>query len=152
MYDEEEKVYGQVQVPDTIDGMLDYLETVVQNPRPLADLLYNDLSHLTDLPVSGKYLGRSYQEGIACEHLAFRGESLDWQLWIDRGENPFIRKVVIAYKNLPGKPQFAARLAEWDIKPALTDNMFQFTPPEGARQIRVTVLQHREVEKGGAQK
>ena len=151
MYDEKEKAYGKIPVPDTIDEMLDYLEEVIKNPRPLADLLYSDLSHLSDLPVSGAYVGESYLEGMACDHLAFRGESVDWQLWIDRGEKPLIRKVVITYKELTGGPQFIAHLEQWDIQPEITDSLFQFSPPEGAQRIRVVVLQPEEEKEGGAQ-
>jgi hypothetical protein len=150
MHDEKENVYGRIPVPDTIDEMLDYLEEVIKNPRPLADLLYNDLSHLSDLPVSGAYVGESYLEGMACDHLAFRGESVDWQFWVDRGEKPLIRKVVITYKELPGQPQFIAHLEKWDIQPEITDSLFQFSIPEGARQVRVVVLQKGDEEEGGA--
>ena len=151
MYDEKEKAYGKIPVPDTIDEMLDYLEEVTKNPRPLADLLYSDLSHLSDLPVSGVYVGKSYLEGMACDHLAFRGESVDWQVWVDRGEKPLIRKVVITYKELTGGPQFIAHLEQWDIQPEITDSLFQFSPPEGAQRIRVVVLQPEEEKEGGAQ-
>jgi hypothetical protein len=151
MYDEKEKAYGKIPVPDNIDEMLNYLEEVIKNPRPLADLLYNDLSHLADLPVSGAYVGESYLEDMACDHLAFRGESLDWQVWVDRGEKPLIRKVVITYKELTGGPQFIAHLEQWDIQPEITDSLFQFSPPEGAQRIRVVVLQPEEEKEGGAQ-
>jgi hypothetical protein len=151
MYDEKEKVYGKIPVPDTIDEMLDYLEDVIENPRPLADLLYNDLSHLAKLPVSGAYVGESYLSGIACDHLAFRGKSVDWQIWVDRGEKPLIRKIVITYKELPGEPQFSAHLDQWNVTPEISDSLFQFNPPEGAQQIRVVVLQPGEEKEGGAQ-
>jgi len=117
MYDEKEKVYGKIPVPDTIDEMLDYLEEVIENPRPLADLLYSDLSPLAKLPVSGAYAGESYVGETACDHLAFRCKSVDWQLWVDRGKKPLIRKIVITYKELPGAPQFAALLDQWDVMP-----------------------------------
>ncbi len=151
MYDEKENVYGKIPVPDTIDEMLDYLEEVIKNPRPLADLLYSDLSHLATLPVSGAYVGESYLVGVACDHIAFRGESVDWQVWVDRGEKPLIRKVVITYKELPGGPQFAARLDQWNVMPEISDSLFQFSPPEGAQRIRVVVLQPEEEKEGGAQ-
>ncbi len=151
MHDEREKVYGQIPVPDTIDEMLDYLEEVIENPRPLADLLYSDLSHLAKLPVSGAYVGESYVGKTACDHLAFRGKSVDWQLWVDRGEKPLIRKVVITYKELPGGPQFAAHLDQWNVAPEISDSLFQFSPPEGAQRIKVVVLRPEEKKKGGAQ-
>ena len=151
MYDEGKKVYGKIRVPETIDDMLDYLETVMKFPFPLADLFYNDLSHLSDSPLSGKFVDVSYLEGVACDHLAFRGESVDWQLWVDRGEKPFFRKIVLTYKELPGEPQLSARLSEWDIEPSFSDTLFQFSVPEGARQIQVLGSKRSNPQKRGAQ-
>ena len=151
MYDEGEKVYGQLQVPDTIDSMLDYLETVVESPLPLADLLYNDLSHLAERARSGMYLGISFVQNTACDHLAFRGESVDWQLWVDRGEKPLMRKIVITYKESAGEPQLSARLEEWNVAPQLPDSLFQFITPEGARRIPIVGSKRRDSNEGGAQ-
>jgi hypothetical protein len=151
MYDEGEKVYGQLQVPDTIDSMLDYLETVVESPLPLADLLYNDLSHLAERARSGMYLGISFVQNTACDHLAFRGESVDWQLWVDRGEKPLMRKIVITYKESAGEPQLSARLEEWNVAPQLPDSLFQFSTPEGARRIPIVGSKRRDSNEGGAQ-
>lgn len=149
MYDEGKKVYGQIRVPETIDEMLDYLETVMEFPFPLADLLYNDLSHLSNIPLSGKFVDVSHLEGIACDHLAFRGESVDWQFWIDRGEKPLFRKIVISYKKLPGEPQLSARLSEWDSQPSLPDTLFQFSVPEGAQRIQVLGSKRPNTQKRG---
>jgi len=151
LYEESSNVYTKIPVFDTIDETLDYLETVFKDPRPLADLLYNDLSPLLKVPLSGSYVGESYLGVTACDHLAFRGKSLDWQFWVERGEKPLIRKVVITYKELPGEPQFVAHLVEWDTQPELSDAIFQFSPPEGARQIRFVTLRKNDSEKGGAQ-
>jgi len=150
MYDEKEKVYGKIPVPNSIDEMLDYLEEVIEDPRPLADLLYSDLSHLAKLPVSGAYVGESYLSSTACDHLAFRGESVDWQVWVDRGEKPLILKIVLTYKELPGVPQFTAHLEHWDVMTEISDSLFQFSPPEGAQQIKVVVLRPEEKKEGGA--
>ncbi len=151
MYDEGEKVYAQIQVPDTIDEMLDYLETVLESPPPLADLLYNDLSHLAERARSGMYLGISFVQNSACDQLAFRGESVDWQIWVDRGEKPFIRKIVITYKQLPGEPQLSAHMEEWTLEPNLADTLFQFSIPEGSRRIPIVRSQRRDSNEGGAQ-
>ena len=149
MYDEGKKVYGQIRVPETIDDMLDYLETVMKFPFPLADLFYNDLSHLSDSPLSGKFVDVSYLEGIACDHLAFRSASVDWQFWVDRGEKPLFRKIVITYKELPGTPQLSARLSEWNIQPSLSDTLFQFSVPEGAQRIQVLGSKRSNTQKRG---
>lgn len=151
MYDEGKKVYGQIRAPEIIDDMFDYLETVMKFPFPLADLFYNDLSHLSDYALSGEYVGVSYLAGIPCDHLAFRGESLDWQLWVDRGAQPLFRKIVLTYKELPGEPQISARLSEWEIEPSLSDTLFQFSVPEGARRIQVLRSKSPNLQKRGDQ-
>ena len=114
-----------------------------------ADLFYNDLSHLSNTPLSGKFVDISYLEDIVCDHLAFRGESLDWQLWVDRGKKPLFRKIVITYKKLPGEPQFSARLSEWDIQPSFSDTLFQFSIPKGVRRIQVLRPKRPNTQKRG---
>jgi hypothetical protein len=151
MYDEGEKVYGQLQVPDTIDEMLDYLETVLESPPPLADILYNDLSPLSERALSGMYLGFSTVKDISCDHLSFRGKAVDWQIWVDRGEKPFIRKIVITYKELPGEPQLSGHMEEWNTEPQISDTLFQFSVPEGARRIPIIGSKKRDTNAGGAQ-
>ena len=151
LYEDTENVFGQIQAPDTIDEMLDYMETVLKSPQPLTDIFDNDLSYLAELPLSGSYVGVSYLDGIACDHLAFRGEAADWQLWIDRGEKPLIHKIVLTYKELQGEPQIAARMLNWNIQPTISDDLFQFSPPEGAREIRVVVSKRGKPGEGGTQ-
>jgi hypothetical protein len=151
LYDEKENVYGQLQVPGTIDKMLDYLELFIKYPLPLSDLFYNDLSTLASRAQSGMYIDKSFIENIACDHLSFRGESVDWQFWVERGEKPLIRKIVITYKELPGEPQLSARLTEWDINPSLSDTLFHFNKPEGARRIQVIGSKRSNPQKRGEQ-
>jgi hypothetical protein len=93
----------------------------------------------------------SYLDGIACDHLAFRGEATDWQFWIDRGEKPLIQKIVLTYKELQGEPQITARILNWNIQPTIADDLFEFSPPEGARQIKVFVTKRVNPGEGGAQ-
>jgi len=149
VYDQGENAYGQVPVPDDLDATLDYLETVLEMPMPMADLFYNDLSHLDVEILSATYVGESRVEDVECDHLAFRNDAVDWQMWIQRGDTPWIRKFVINYRELPGAPQFAAVLDEWDRAPATHDGLFEFTPPDDAVQIEVSVPAPIETEEGG---
>lgn len=148
-YDERENVYGQIPVPGDLDATLDYLETVLEMPLPMADLFYNDLSHLNVEILSATYVGVSRVEDVECDHLAFRNDALDWQMWIQRGDTPWVRKFVINYRDLPGTPKFAAVFYEWNPAPATSADLFEFTPPEGAVQIEVSVPAPIETEEGG---
>jgi hypothetical protein len=69
------------------------------------------------------------------DHLAFRGEALDWQVWIERGDAPVFRKIVITYKDLEGTPPFGAVFLEWDLDAEVPDELLVLAPPEGAERI-----------------
>ncbi len=73
--------------------------------------------------------------GVMCDHLALRSEKEDVQVWIAWGDEPVPRRIVIAYRELEGQPQFSAQFTEWDFSPEFSDTTFTFSPPEGAERI-----------------
>ena len=103
----------------------------------MADLFYEDLSHLSGVAVAGEVVGTSQVGEWSCDHVAFQGETVDWQLWVERGGERRLRKFVITYHDLPGDPQFAALFDRWDLAAELPDETFVFTPPPGAERIPV---------------
>jgi len=128
-------LYTRIKVPPTIDAMLDMLEDLLGDPMPLADLLYNDLSPLEKRASEADVVGDSMLDGRPCSQLAFRGETVDWQIWIEDGTQWVPRKLVITYKNLPGAPQFTAVLSDWDTATRPPDALFTAQVPAGAAKI-----------------
>jgi hypothetical protein len=143
--------YTQFRTPATIDGMLDMLEGLLKEPYPLADMLYSDLSFLLDLPNDAVYVGSSSVAGVSCTHLAFRNANIDWQLWVEQSATPFIRKVVITYRNQPGVPQFVAYLHEWQRPAELSKTLFSFSPPDGAERLSILLPPTSQAVEGGKQ-
>jgi hypothetical protein len=143
--------YAQFQAPETIDGMLNMLEELLKEPYPLADLLYSDLSFLVDSPDNSDYVGLSSVAGVPCEHLAFRNANIDWQLWVERSKTPFIRKVVITYRNQLGIPQFVAYLHGWKIPTKLSETLFSFSPPENSERLSILIPPPAQTDDGGEQ-
>lgn len=137
IYDRNENAYGQFPVPATLDATFDYLELELGMPLPLADFLYNDLSHLSGVATEGAVIGTSRVGEWDCDHVAFRGEGIDWQLWIEREGARRLRKLVVTYSGLPGEPQFLAIFDRWQLDAKSADEAFVFTPPEGAQRIPV---------------
>ncbi len=142
LFDRTQKVYAVVKVPGTIDAMLDRMVETYGVSQPLADFLFTDPHKvLTERVVSGRYVGKHQVGGGAaarpCHHLAFQQAEIDWQLWIDAGERPFPRKLLIVYKKAPGAPRYTATLDEWDLSLQTTDETFTFKAPDGARKIEV---------------
>ena len=79
-------VYAQVEVPGTIDHFIDELRDKYERPVPAADLLMsNPYDEVMPMVVNTKDLGSGVIRGIECDHLAFRTEEVDWQIWIAQG-------------------------------------------------------------------
>ena len=60
---------------------------------------------------------------------------MDWQIWIEKGDRPLPRKMVINYKSEPQSPQYMATLSAWETRPRFHPAHFQFVPPDDADQI-----------------
>lgn len=137
--DRTENIYATLEVPATIDAMLDFVAAKYALTMPLSDLFFSDPYAATRPRIrAASYVGLHQVCGVKCHHLAVRGESVDWQIWIQADGPAVPRKLVITYKELPGDPQYIAFLNDWDLAAKLPDDAFQFTPPPGARQTELT--------------
>lgn len=134
-------VYSQFEGPGTVDELLEALRAGHGVALPGADLL---LSNAYDALVAGvleaKHIGRGVIDGVECEHLAFRNFDTDWQLWVEAGEQPVPRKLVITSKTLNSAPQYTLRIKEWKTGLATAPEAFSFTPPEGAERLAPDAL------------
>ena len=128
--------YGVCDAKDTIDATCDLLAGQYGMVFPLADLLFEDAyKTLIGSVRNGKHLGDGYVLDVKCHHLAFRQEAVDWQIWVDQGERPLPRKIVITYKETPAQLQYTAYLNDWNVSADLPDERFTFQPPAGAKKI-----------------
>jgi hypothetical protein len=133
------QIYTQLKAPPKIDEMLDLLEELLRDPMPLADLFYSDLSPLDQRAIEADVVGESQVNGRPCLHLAFRGKTVDWQLWVEQGAKPLIRKLVITYREEPGTPQSVAVIDTWETPESFSDGMFNFVVPGGSQFVNVLV-------------
>ncbi|HEY5723715.1 MAG TPA: DUF2092 domain-containing protein, partial [Allosphingosinicella sp.] len=61
-------------------------------------------------------LGRQRIDGIVTDHYSVRQDDIDFQIWIDRGERPLPRRILIIAPEDPDMPRFAASL-RWTVEP-----------------------------------
>jgi hypothetical protein len=133
------RAYVNVPAPDTIDGMLVEASEHKNLSIPLEGFDFSQpCRRVYPLIQRAKYVGVNDVGGIACDHLAFIQQDVDWQLWIDHGKNPLPRKIVITYKKLPAEPQWAAVLSNWRFNRPLPTSLFQPKIPKGA--IKTTFI------------
>lgn len=123
-------VYTQIEIPGTIDHLIDELKTTYNRPMPAADLLLSQpYDELMAGVVDVKDLGSGVVGGVECEHLAFRTDDVDWQIWIAQGERPYPCRYVITSKQISGGPQYTVQLRDWKTggEVAATDYSFNNT-------------------------
>ncbi|NJL46528.1 MAG: DUF2092 domain-containing protein [Leptolyngbyaceae cyanobacterium SM2_5_2] len=130
--------YAQQSLPGTLDNAIRVFELETGLPFPGADLLFSDpYAVLSEGVESSRYLGTAYVDGVEVHHLAFREDEVDWQLWVQTGEQPLPMKYVITTKWLTGAPQYEIRLRDWNTNPQIGRNRFTFTAPAGATRMDV---------------
>ncbi|QVL33737.1 DUF2092 domain-containing protein [Telmatocola sphagniphila] len=136
VYDRGQKTYATEKVPGTIDSMLEDLHTRFDTHQTLADFLFSDpYKMFTENLLTGTYVGLHQVGKVKCHHLAFQQKLIDWQIWIDSGDQPLPRKFLITFKRQMDEPQYSATINHWDVNPKLSDTLFQFQPSEGVRKV-----------------
>lgn len=135
------KVYGQVEAAMDTDGLMDMLAKRYGIESPLGDLLSNHPCanlHTT----ASFYIGKAKVDGVACEHLFFQGQDVDWQIWIEDSPASLPRKLVITEKKQLAAPQFTAVLSDWKTGEAALQ-VAGFVPGEGVTRDDGVITGHK---------
>ena len=126
--------YATVPAPSTLAELADTLATKYDLELPLVDLFYWGERKNTSNITGAIDAGPSQVEGTTCEHYAFRQEGADWQVWIQQGDYPLPRKLVITTTTDEARPQFTSVMT-WNLAPSFNDAAFKFVPPKDAKKI-----------------
>jgi hypothetical protein len=129
--------YAQVAAPATIAETVNMAMDQYNLKLPLADLFTWGTSDAdTANLVSAQNIGFARIGDTDADQYAFRQGALDWQIWIQRGDQPLPLKVVITSRELEGEPSFSSELT-WTLNPRLDNAMFTFRPDAQARRIQI---------------
>ena len=129
-------LYTQIDVPGTLDHLIDELRTTYHRPVPGADLLMSNVyDELMPDVTDAKDLGSGVIGGVECDHLAFREKEVDWQIWIAQGAHPYPCRYVITSKQVEGGPQYSVQISDWKAGSEVAADDFAFRNETGARQI-----------------
>jgi hypothetical protein len=129
--------YATVAAPPTLDDTIDFARKQFHIEAPGADLLYSHpYEVLTEQVTGGRFIGRETIDGLAANHLAFEGEEVDWQVWIQDGPQPLPLRFVIVTKTMKSEPEFEVRLSHWEPQASFPDSTFAFERPAGATRVQ----------------
>ena len=137
----DENLYGQAEIPGTIDHLIDEVRDKFHRPVPGADLLLANIyeEHMP-LVVDVKDLGSGVIGGVECDHLAFRTSEVDWQIWIAQGDRPYPCRYVITSPKVAGSPQYSVDVRDWKTGGEVAADDFSFKIPSGAKKVEASDL------------
>ena len=131
--------YASTPAPPTNREVLDTVYNKFGIRLPLEDLFrWGDGSHADRIQAlkSAYEVGSATIDGVPTDHFAFREADVDWEVWIQKGAQPWPRKLVIVDRTDPARPTFTARL-NWQMNPTFTDADFAFVPDANAKRIQL---------------
>ena len=127
--------YATAPAPPTIRELANVLEEKFGLEMPLADLFrWGGPESDTGAITSAMFVGVSPVAGVNCGHYAYRQKGLDWQVWIQQGDYPRPRRLVLTTVTDEARPQYVATL-DWNLAPSLNESAFTFVPPAGAGRV-----------------
>lgn len=131
-----ENYYATIAAPGSLEEMLDFAREKLDVVAPAGDLLYkNAYDILMQEVISGFVVGKGVVDGVRCDHLAFRAPHVDWQIWIEEGKRPLMRKLVITTRDKLNAPQFTVVTKSWNLKPKFSASTFSFKPPRSVQKV-----------------
>src|SRR3954453_1131703 len=138
--------YATVAAPATNREVLDTIYKKFGIALPLEDLFrWGDGSSAARLQAlkSAYAVGTATIDGAETDHYAFREADVDGEVWIQRGDQPLPRKLVIVDRTDPSRPTFMARL-NWQVNPTFADSDFAFVADGNAKRIQLATFKGSE--------
>ncbi len=134
--DEKSGLYAKMDAPPTIDQLIPFVMEKTGIYFPSADVLYSDsYAKLTNGLTTAYWVGKSDVGGFECDHLAFAGPGIEWQIWIGPEKDPLPRRLTVTLLSEERQPRFFVGFSEWDFKSSLPKKDYEFKAPKGSKQI-----------------
>ncbi len=134
VHDLDTNYFATFAAPPTLRELVEVAETRYGIDLPLADLFTWGTSESDATLKSAVDLGPSTVKGTPCRHYAFHQNDVDWQVWIQDGDAPLPRRLVITTSSERSEPEHDVVMS-WKLSAEFPDKVFVFTPPPGSAKI-----------------
>ena len=123
-----------ISLIELIDSLSSYYGVEV----PGIDIFYPDfVDNILATSNNLVFLGPVMIDNIQCYHIAGAADDMTFQFWIKTESPGLPLKMSIVYINKPEKPRYSIRFSGWKLDEDISDSVFEFTAPEGAKQIKL---------------
>jgi hypothetical protein len=135
------KLCAEMAAPPTLDALIPLVLAKTGIAFPYADVLYSDVYGAVTKDLTHAYwVGKTTVDGVVCDHLAFAGPGLEWQIWIGPETGPLPRRLAVTYLTVERQPRFLVNFSDWNLKARLSDKRFEFKKPADAKLIEFRPL------------
>jgi hypothetical protein len=151
-----EKIFGQIRAPETLDKTLDAMHERFGVSAPFADYVYSSPAKaLISQTTTGGWVGREMLDGQEADHLAFKDTGVNWEIWLPTAGDPLPLKAQAEFTENPRLRKFSMAFKNWNLAPQIAGDRFDPTVPadyEGVAIIqRARVLRNlSKDDEGGA--
>ncbi len=153
------KVYTQRDAPKTLEELFDIDEMNGLVMGDLSDLLFlnnfaktNAFEMIMDGVLDLRIAGVETLDGnTKVDHLHFIEKELEWDMWIQQGPQPLLRKIIIVREGMAKdesgpvkvKKTVVSQFDNWKVNGELPKERFVYTPPSEVKRVP-TFLEHPE--------
>jgi len=136
LYNPYDKVYATESAPGTIEEMFHFARDNFGIGAPVADILYDNAYALLMYEVDyAEVIGIEMIGTVRCNHLLFSRPGVDFQIWVAAKGAPLPYKYVVTDTATPELLSVTTYMSNWNTSPAISDDLFSFTPPQGTQKI-----------------
>ncbi len=136
------KHYSQERGKKTITETLAELHGKYGLSLPLANLLFgNSFARISGRTHAIDYLGKISMDNKTVHHVVAHGEFADIQVWIDDGDAPVIRKILVINHGRPFAPRYSARFIKIGKPKSFPKNTFSPVLPEKSQLTKMISIE-----------
>ncbi len=144
------KVYTQHDAPKTLSELFDIDEMKFVVRGDLNNLLFLDnfaMKDALDIIMNGvmslKLVGVEPLGDVKAYHLHFAEKDIDWDMWIQEGTQPLVRKISIEGEQMSRdetgpvkvKKTIVSSFDDWKVNVEFPKDRFTFTPPPDTKKV-----------------
>ena len=93
------------------------------------------VSFYADQFAGGRSIGRVTIDGKTFHHLVFEEADVEWQLWVQGGPKPTVRRSEIIYRKMPRQPRVTIDFLNWNLDAMPPADFFTLRKPADAKSI-----------------
>src|SRR5262245_47580834 len=118
-----EKIFGQIRAPETLDKTLDAMHERFGVSAPFADYVYSaPAKALLSDTTTGGWVGRETLDGQETSHLAFKDKGVNWEIWLPSAGDPLPIKAVAEFTENPRLRKMSMTFKNWNLSPQIASD------------------------------